>query len=119
MWLIRAHYIPPSNFVSRVFETPHQLLEVGVCLLQATDAIEHRHVNVVNLLVVGSEVRRGAPKEEVPLVDVDIVIASEDAGRVEERVQKLIFFEQASADAEVESTSYVLNQNLESLFKLF
>jgi hypothetical protein len=47
----------------------------------------------INQVFVATEVSGTAAKEEIPLVDVDVFVSSQDRGCVEEGEKKFIFFE--------------------------
>jgi len=54
-----------------------------------------------------TEIGGGTTEEEVPLVHVDGVLSAEDAGGVQERIEELVFFEEATTDVDVEGFSDV------------
>jgi hypothetical protein len=65
-----------------------------------------------------AEVGGTAAKEEVPLVNVDVFISSQDGGCVKEGEKKFIFFKETATDAEVKGTGNIIDQNLETLLEV-
>lgn len=63
----------------------------------------------INQVFLATEVSGTTAEEEVPLVNVNVFVSSQDRGCVKEGEKKFIFFEQATADAEVKGASLIID----------
>ena len=63
----------------------------------------------INQVFLATEVSGTTAEEEVPLVNVNVFVSSQDRGCVEEGEKKFIFFEQATTDAEVKGASLIID----------